>query len=448
MRRLRRFAALVLLLSAGLFPVRGGAEVLNDPTTGRPVRYAGKFSSARVTLPDHYRAKSREFRGVWVATVENIDFPRHADAASFQRDFIQLVENLRKANFNAIFFQVRPMCDAFYPSKLNPWSRWMTGQEGRSYGSFDPLAFMVEEAHRRNLEFHAWMNPYRVHGGTPLRRNAYLRTLAGGSFARRNPALVLESKLANGRYSLFLNPGEPQVVRHIVDSVKEILARYPVDAIHFDDYFYLYTDIGNIDQETFRSRNPRRLSLAQWRRSNVDNVIYGVRQAVDASNRATGRRVAFGVSPFGIWANKSHLASGSLTGGKESYFAQYADSRGWVKKQWVDYIVPQIYWPFSHDVAAYAALTDWWSSVVAGTGVNLYIGHGVYRLGSGRSWPARELADQLRYNSTRPEVSGSVLFSYRSVFLPANATMKEGVNRALRTYWRAPALRPLYRNLQ
>ena len=383
-----------------------------------------------------------------MATVENIDFPRHADAASFQRDFIQLVENLRKANFNAIFFQVRPMCDAFYPSKLNPWSRWMTGQEGRSYGSFDPLAFMVEEAHRRNLEFHAWMNPYRVHGGTPLRRNAYLRTLARGSFARRNPALVLESKLVNGRYSLFLNPGEPQVVRHIVDSVKEILARYPVDAIHFDDYFYLYTDIGNIDQETFRSRNPRRLSLAQWRRSNVDNVIYGVRQAVDASNRATGRRVAFGVSPFGIWANKSHLASGSLTGGKESYFAQYADSRGWVKKHWVDYIVPQIYWPFSHDVAAYAALTDWWSSVVAGTGVNLYIGHGVYRLGSGRSWPARELADQLRYNSTRPEVSGSVLFSYRSVFLPANATMKEGANRALRTYWRAPALRPLYRNLR
>ena len=114
----------------------------------------------------------------------------------------------------------------------------------------------------------------------------------------------------------------------------------------------------------------------------------------------------------------------------------------------MDYIVPQIYWPFSHDVAAYAALTDWWSSVVAGTGVNLYIGHGVYRLGSGKSWPARELADQLRYNSARPEVSGSVLFSYRSVFLPANAAMKEGVNRALRTYWRAPALRPLYRNLR
>ena len=158
----------------------------------------------------------------------------------------------------------------------------------------------------------------------------------------------------------------------MVDVIDDLITKYDVDGIHFDDYFYLYTDIGNIDQETFRSRNPRRLSLAQWRRSNVDNVIYGVRQAVDASNRATGRRVAFGVSPFGIWANKSHLASGSLTGGKESYFTQYADSR----------------------------------------------------------------------------VSGSVLFSYRSVFLPANAAMKEGVNRALRTYWRAPALRPLYRNLR
>ncbi len=447
MRRLRRFVAL-LLLSAGLLPARGGAEVLNDPATGKPVRYAGKFSAGRVTLPDHYRAKSREFRGVWVATVGNIDFPRHADAASFQRDFIQLVENLRKANFNAILFQVRPMCDAFYPSKLNPWSRWMTGQEGCGYGSFDPLAFMVEEAHRRNLEFHAWMNPYRVHGGTPQRRDVYLKTLSRNSFARKNPALVLESKLADGRYSLFLNPGEPQVIRHIVASVKEILARYPVDAIHFDDYFYLYTDIGNIDQAAFRRWNPRRLSLADWRRSNVDNVICGVRQAVDACNRSTGRRVAFGVSPFGIWANKSHLDAGSLTGGKESYFAQFADTRGWVKKRWVDYIVPQLYWPFSHDVAAYAALTDWWSSVVAGTGVNLYIGHGVYRLGSGNSWPARELADQLRYNSGRPEVSGSVLFSYRSVFLPANGTMEEGVNRALRTYWKVPALRPVYRNLQ
>lgn len=442
-RILTLLPAVCLILGAG-----AGEHVLLNPVTGKPVAYGGKFSNAKVSVPDFYRPKAREMRGVWVATVENIDFPAHNNAAAFQRDYLAIVNNLKRANFNTIIFQVRPMNDAFYPSNLNPWSRWMTGREGVSLDGFDPLAFMVTEAHRRGLEFHAWLNPYRVVASTKLRKAAYLKTLDNRNFARRNPHLVLEVKRKDGSYSLLLNPGEPRVVRHIVATVREIVQKYPVDAIHFDDYFYLYGGVGNADHSTFRQYNPKRLSIEDWRRANVDAVISGVKQELSAHFRRTGRKVAFGVSPFGIWANRKSMSAGSLTGGLQSFFAQYADTRGWVKKGWIDYIVPQLYWPFSMDVAAYAALADWWAETVKGTNVNLYIGHGVYRLGEDRSWPSRELADQLRYNTKLREVDGSIFFSYRNVFTPSNPVMKEGVAQVLRNYWRTPVPAPEYRNIR
>ena len=427
----------LLPLLAACCMLEAGESVLKVPGTGKPVAYGGRFSNAKVMIPDTYRPKAREMRGAWVATVENLDFPKHADAASFRRDYLAVVDNLKKSNFNTIIFQVRPMNDAFYPSKLNPWSRWMTGAEGKTLG-FDPLDFMVKEAHRRNLEFHAWLNPYRVVSSTRLRKAAYLRTLAANNFARKNPHLVLEVKRKDGTYSLLLNPGEPRVVRHILATVREIVENYPVDAIHFDDYFYLYGGVGNSDHSTFRQYNPRRLSLEDWRRANVDAIISGVKRELTDYNRRSGRKVAFGVSPFGIWANKKSMSSGSLTGGNQSFFSQYADTRGWVKKGWVDYIAPQLYWPFTMDVAAYAALADWWADVVRGTPVNLYIGHGVYRLGADSRWHRGELADQLRYNTKLREVDGSILFSYRNVFSPSNPVMRDAVGKVLREYWKTP----------
>ncbi len=437
---------IALLLLAGCYS--GAAEsVLLHPETGKPVPYGGKFSSGQVKVPNVFRPKAREMRGVWVATVENIDFPAHADAASFCRDYITLVDNLKRANFNTVLFQVRPNNDAFYPSQINPWSRWLAGAEGRSLG-FDPLDFMIKEAHKRGLEFHAWLNPYRVMGATKLRKAAYLNTLDRNNFARRYPHCVLEVKRTDGLYSLLLNPGDPRVVRHIRATVREIVEKYPVDAIHFDDYFYLYSGMGNVDLSTFRQYNPRKLSLEDWRRSNVDSVIRGVKEELTLFNQRSGRRVVFGVSPFGIWANRKSMSTGSPTGGLQSFYAQYADTRGWVRKGWVDYIVPQLYWPFSHDVAAYAALADWWADTVKGTNVNLYIGHGVYRLGAERKWHRNEVADQLRFNMTRPEINGSVFFSYRSLFSPANQVMRDGVGRILREYWSAPVPVPIHRNVR
>ena len=372
-----------------------------------------------------YRQPAAELRGVWVATVENIDFPQHADAASFRRDFTRLCEELIKRNFNAIFFQVRANNDAFYPSKINPWSRWLTGREGRGIPNFDPLGFAVEEAHRHGLEFHAWLNPYRVIGSTKLTKAAYLQTLAPENFARRHPELVLAAPLEKGARLLFLNPGEPAVVRHILDTVAEIAARYPVDSIHFDDYFYPYTDIGSIDAATEKKYNRSKLSTEQWRRANVDNMVAGVKARLK-SVTAGKRHIRFGISPFGIWANKKHVAAGSLTGGKESYFSQYADTRGWVKKRYIDYIAPQLYWPFGHSTAAYAALADWWAKQTAGTGVDLYIGMAIYRAGAGGDWNnPEELANQLRFNSQYPEIKGAIFFSARRLLQPDNATMRQ-----------------------
>ena len=415
-------------------------ETLLDYSTGKPVRYAGKFSAAPVVL-DRYRPRAKEFRGVWVATIENLDFPLHRTAAEFRRDYIRVIDNIARANFNAVIFQVRPACDAFYPSKINSWSLNLAGKDGVGIRGFDPMKFMVDEAHRRGLEFHAWFNPYRVVNHTPLTKMEYLKLLSPQNFARRHPECVLAIPLKNKRVQLILDPGEPEVMRHIVDTVREVVAKYPVDAVHFDDYFYPYSGFSDQDLHTYR-RFGGKANIDDWRRRNVTGVIIAVHQSLQQHHKATGRRVRFGISPFGIWANRSSLRPGSLTGGLQSYFTQHADTRLWVKNGYIDYIVPQLYWEFSHDTAAYAALADWWSATVRGTGVKLFIGHAVNRLGSNRNWRAPELANQLRYNNKKPEISGSAFFSYRHFFTPSNPEQRNGVNYVLKNFWRTRTAQP------
>jgi len=424
---MRRFWTILLgLLFCGPF-CRG--EILLD-AQGRPVRYAGRYSANRINLPP-YRPSEREFRGVWVATVENIDFGPFRTVAEFKSAARTLLNQLKALGFNAVLFQVRSNCDAWYPSQFAPYSKFLAGREGVGLPGADPLAFLIAEAHARGMEFHAWLNPYRVVGRTPMGKNSYLATLAPQNFARRNPSLVLDVRNSK-EHSLLLNPGEPAVIRHIQQVVREIAARYPVDGIHFDDYFYLYQDIGNADAAAFRRYNNRGLTLPQWRRQNVTQVIRGVHEEM-VRLRQQGRRIRFGVSPFGIWANREHIAVGSLTGGKESYFVQHADTRGWVKAGYLDYIAPQLYWPFTHETAAYAALVDWWSDTVQGTNTRLYIGQGFYQMGKS-GWRANEIVNQLRYNQTRREVSGTIFFSARHLLRPDNAVKRSAVER-LRRLW-------------
>ena len=417
-----------LLLIAAAVSLAGNTEILKNYKTGKPVCYGGNLSDGLIKIPKRCKAAKLKMRGVWVATISNIDFHKHKKKASFQKEYLEVVSNLAKNNFNTVIFQIRPSNDAFYRSELNPWSRYLSGKEGEGISGFDPLKFMVEEAHRHNLEFHAWLNPYRVAGKTPLRKKAYLETLSPKNFARKHPGFVLEIPLDDGNYQLILNPGEPEVIKFILDTVKEIAGNYNIDAIHFDDYFYPYKGIGDIDKKSYAQYNPEKLSLGDWRRKNVNTII----REVHASLKSLDRKVQFGVSPFGIWANKESDPKGSLSKGAQSYSEQFADSRLWVKEGWIDYIVPQLYWEFKHDVAPYAALLDWWVDVARKTKVNLYIGQSVSRLGSAGAWKnSDELFDQLRYNSKYKTVKGTVLFSYTSVFYPHNKCMRQGIKKVL-----------------
>ena len=325
----KHLSILLFLLFSTCFSGLSGA-VLRD-RSGQPVRRGGKYDPRPVNIVA-VPARSGEFRGVWISTVLNLDFPQTDSAEEFKRCYTGMLNKITAAGFNAVIFQVRPNCDAFYPSRHAPSSRWLTGQEGRSFPGFDPLAFMIKEAHARRLEFHAWLNPYRVMNDVKISKTAYLKTLHPNHFAGKNPHLVLSHHSGNGA-ALFLDPGRPEVIRHILNVVYELASRYPVDAIHFDDYFYPYEEIGNLDDHTFSRYNPNRLSKGDWRRRNTEILIGNVKRVIDQVNARSGRQIRFGVSPFGIWGNAKDIKGGSATGGKQTFFNLYADTRKWIKKE-------------------------------------------------------------------------------------------------------------------
>ncbi|MBE6405750.1 MAG: hypothetical protein E7040_06990 [Lentisphaerae bacterium] len=399
-----------------------------DPRTGKPARYAGDYlEKPHVSVPKRSVFSRKMFRGVWVATVENIDFSKHQSIDSFKKEFITVVNNLKSIHATAVIFQIRPMNDAFYPSKLNPYSKFMTGTEGAGFRNFDPLKFMIAECHKQGIEFHAWLNPYRVLHHVKVSKEQALQGLSRKNFARLHPELVLNVPGNDGNRLLILDPGRPEVRAFLLATVREIIVNYNVDAIHFDDYFYPYEGTDNADLATYKRYNPRQLSLENWRRNNVDIMVYSVSKLIRSVNRAQRRNIQFGISPFGIWGNKKHIQYGSLTGGSESYFKQYADTRRWVRSGWLDYIAPQLYWSFGHNTAAYAHLADWWAGTVRGTKTKLYIGHSIARIGTNREWSnPNEVYNQLRYNTMVPGIKGSILYSYSKIFRPINPAMKTG----------------------
>ena len=391
---------LLCFLAVSLLPLRG--EILKD-ARGNFVRYGGDYAKGTVKLPDVLRRRSPQFRGVWCATVQNLDFPRCANAAEFKKHFLAVIGLLKKHNCNVLIFQVRANADAVYLSKYNPFSAWISGKEGVTLGNFDPLPWMVKVCHRNGIEFHAWLNPYRITGSTPLSKAKYLATLPPRHIARLRPDLVIAHRNPDGSWALQFDPGRGEVVNHLAHTVQEILLKAPVDAIHFDDYFYPYNHLPfEADAATVARFNPGKLSQPDWRRNNVNFLIQQI------SGLCRKHKVAFGISPFGIWGNAKDIKGGSLTGGTQSRSAIYADSLFWMQKGYLDYIIPQLYWSFDHPKAAYAALTDWWVLCARSCPpTKLYIGHGLYRIS-----PA-ELYNQLRYNSVHREIRGEALYALR-----------------------------------
>lgn len=348
-----------------------------------------------------------ELRGVWIASVLNINFPSKTglSANQMKAELDDIVKNCKEANLNAIFFQVRPAGDALYNSEYFPTSKYLTGKQGDPFkGGFDPLAYIIEIAHKNNIELHAWINPYRITTDT-----TNLDSLAKNNPARNHPSWTVAY---NGM--LFYNPGLPEVRELITAGVIEIVKNYEVDGIHFDDYFYPYPDGKGTafgDAAAYEKYGSAYKTVDDFRRASVNKLVETVYKEIKKANRD----VRFGIAPFGIWANKSERSpQGSATKGFESYYSIYSDSKAWIAGGYLDYICPQIYWAFGTAVAPFDVLVRWWSAAVDGTGVDLYIGHAAYKA-PGDFKSETEIPRQVEYARNYMGVSGSVFYGYANI---------------------------------
>ena len=342
-----------------------------------------------------------EFRGVWVSSVFNLDFPsaKGLSGAEIRQEIDAIINRAVYMRMNAIILQVRPTADSLYPSEIFPWSEYLTGTQGVAPSDgFDPLAYWVAEAHKNGLELHAWINPYRI--THPNANITDVNRLSESHPARLNPSWSITYNNA-----LYFDPGNPEARQLIVDGVLEIIENYNVDGIHLDDYFYPDHSIDFPDENTFRLYG-QGANRENWRRENVNELVRQLQAAIKNANPY----VRFGISPFAIWRNKGNDPLGSETRGNESFSSHYADTRLWVKEGWVDYICPQIYWAIGFDIADYSVLLPWWEDVCRGTGVDLYIGHAAYREADGVTGWTDELRRQLSLNSRSDVVNGSIFF--------------------------------------
>lgn len=353
---------------------------------------------------------SSDLRGIWVASVFSLDFPVKTtiDSDELKLELDRIVNNASEMGFNAIFFQVRPACDALYNSAIFPTSKYLTGTQGVAPNdNFDPLSYITDKAHAKGIQLHAWINPYRVTASKDEEN-----TLSSNNPVKLNEKLAI--KHTDGK--LYLNPALSEVRQLIVDGAVEIVKNYDVDGIHLDDYFYPAG--GLADEEYFASQGSGYSNIDDWRRDNVTALIKELKTAIKSAKP----NVQFGVSPAGIWANSSDMEGGSDTSGSQTYFRQYADTKKWVKEELVDYIAPQIYWERSLKSASFDVLTKWWSDTVKGTNVKLYIGLAAYKADetddTSSAWYGingiNELNAQLDICSSLENINGYIAYRYKN----------------------------------
>jgi uncharacterized lipoprotein YddW (UPF0748 family) len=374
------------------------------------------------------QAQQKELRAAWIATVDNIDWPRKGnwDADSQKAEFVKIVAMHKRNGLNALVVQIRPATDAFYPSQYEPWSEWLTGKQGTPpQPYYDPLQFMVEECHKQGFEFHAWFNPYRAVFDIKKQKQ-----LAPTHISKIHPEWFVT--YGDKRY---FDPGNKAAQAYVIGVVEDVVRRYNIDAIHFDDYFYPYKIKGKDfpDSKTFK-KYANGLSKDDWRRSNCDSIIVGLSRAIKKI-RSTCK---FGISPFGIWRNIDKDPEGSNTiGGTTNYDDLYADILLWLRSGWIDYVAPQLYWEFEHKIAPYQTLLDWWNEHTYGK--HLYIGLGIYRAGSNSNWKdVTQLPRQIEALREKENVKGMMFFSSKTFESNPNGWCDE-----LRLkYFKQPALIP------
>ena len=367
----------------------------------------------------------REFRGAWIQCVNGQYLGKSTQ--QIQAMLTRQLDELQKDGVNAIIFQVRAECDALYKSDLEPWSKFLTGVQGKAPSPYwDPLQWMIEQCHNRGMELHAWINPYRAkHSVTSYEQ------VSPKNIVKRRPDLCFQY----GKLTL-LNPGLQAAADYICEVAVDIVSRYDVDGFHIDDYFYPYPEAGRQipDQQLFRQQSRGMRNIGDWRRDNVSRFVKQLSESI----HAVKPWVKFGVSPFGIYRNKKSTAdgSGSNTNGLQNYDDLYADITYWVQQGWIDYNIPQIYWEIGHPAADYITLIKWWDKNA--NGGHLYIGQDV-----ARTMKADQLTRKMRYERALPHVSGNC-------FWPANEILwnNKGVADSLkRNYHRYPALIPAYTHM-
>ena len=382
---------------------RGSASEVTPAVTKtpKPTKTPGSTTSAPL------KYNSSEIRGVWLSTVGNLDYPskQSLTKAQLKEELKSVVKTCANSGINTIFFQVRPASDALYKSDIYPWSAYVSGKQGKAPdGNFDSLKFLIKKASAKNIGVQAWINPYRAAVATHS-----FSKLAANSPVRKNKSLI--KKCSDG--NMYFDPGKPKSLEIIVSGIKEIVENYDIQGIHFDDYFY--PDVKFNDDATYKKYGKGFKSKAAWRRSNVNKLIKQTRDTV----KSVKPNVQFGVSPAGVWANKDNKKLGSDTRGNESFFAHSANTRMWVKKEWIDYIIPQIYWEIGHPQADYKTLVKWWSDVAKTSKTRLYIGLAAYRLSKSsptKAWRSSNmLKKEIKLNRKYDAVNGSVLFRYKQI---------------------------------
>lgn len=393
-------------------------------------------SASNKNRQNQYELPKREFRGAWIHTVGNRQM-RTMSVEQIKALFINTLDSLKLAECNTVIFQVRPTADALYKSELEPWSRYLTGVQGKApEGDWDPLAFMIEESHKRGMELHAWCNPYRV-------TSEETDTLCADHIYFKKPEIFVK----HGK-QIYFNPCEPASREHTVKVISDIVSRYDVDAIHFDDYFYPYPIEGEEfdDQAAFEKYGPdhgytKPEQKADWRRYNVTLLIKELNEAI----KSIKPWVRFGISPFGIHRNKKDTpdGSGSETNGLSNYEQLFADVPLWVEKGYIDYNVPQIYWKIGHPKADYDILIHWWNDNTPKG--HFYVGQNIGTFGEpDLNNPATtQMKRKMELVRTLPNVHGNVWWPGWSIIRNSHNIADSLIN----VYQKYPALVPVYSDL-
>ena len=374
------------------------------------------------TINAQVKYPKRELRGAWIATVANIDYPadRSSSCSAKVAELRMIFERLKSAGINTVFFQVRTECDALYKSEIEPWSYWLTGKQGHAPDTlFDPLSIAIEEAHKYGMEIHAWLNPFR----SVKTVDEY--EVSDKHISKTHPEWILRFKDLK-----MLNPGIPEVREYILSVIDDIISRYDVDGIHFDDYFYPYGPrITNEDTAAFKA-NPRGFANVEyWRRDNVNSLIASVGKLIKSKNPA----IKFGIAPFGIVKN-----SYAGTSAFESYYNIYCDPVAWINSKSVDYVLPQIYWEIGHKKADFKKIITWWSSIK--TDRHIYAGHFASSyLNPKYSLSENELENQIDLVRSKRGIKGSVFFSAKTIIY----NWKHFADTLMYTKYMYPALVPV-----